>query len=310
MAAVAISVVFLATWFAWSVITYGVETTFASNTAVMAPQRVEGGNLQRIALNVIDTLVPHPLRGHSLSTIEQKNEFGYLRDYAFLIYQTNAIFAMGVVGGLVVVGLLVKGLVSRSHSALRGQRLFWILLVVCCTVLGIAVVGERQRFGVAHICLLPIVLMGLAFLAGYYRRLPKILRWMVIGGCVLDFAVGIFLHFRLQSMAFRTWSQDGRNYAVVLGEGELLCDCALGNWALKEKFECIFWADHLVDYSALIQLVIIALFLVIVGVMVREAMCPGIVAARSQAGTSSTRLPARFAITVVSVSVNTYGLPL
>jgi hypothetical protein len=68
-------------------------------------------------------------------------------------------------------------------------------------LLGIAVHGERDTFGVAHVTLQPLVLLGLTLLAASFRFLPTLLRGALLAGCVLDFAVGIFLQVHIENLA-------------------------------------------------------------------------------------------------------------
>ncbi len=67
------------------------------------------------------------------------------------------------------------------------------------TGLGIAVVGERDLMGVAHLTLLPIELLGITMLAAAFPW-RRGLAVMIVAGCVFDFALGIFLHRRVQHL--------------------------------------------------------------------------------------------------------------
>lgn len=299
LAGVVLSTALLGTWLAWSVATYGAGETFASNTAVTAAQKASGGNLAKIASNIFDTIVPHPLRSVSLDLIRQPNKLGYWRDYAFLIYQTSFILAMGVVGGVAVLCVMVWSMLARSLRASGRQKAFWLALVVSCTVMGIAVVGERERFGVAHICLPPLVFIGLSLLAGAFGRLPRPARLLVALGCAVDFAVGIFLHFSLENMTFRIWRQGGRLVAMS-PDGKILSNFALGNWLLKQKMKIAFFGDLVAGYSTLIRVVIVGIFLLIMAAFIREALAGARPAAvggrafgRSPRSTSGGSGPAR-----------------
>jgi len=298
-AATVVSVAMLATWFGWSLAVYGTEGTFKSNTAVMAAQKAESSNVVIKAGNIFDTLLPHAMRDVCLDRWKQPNKAGYVRDYAFLIYQTNFIAAMGAVGGLVVVWLFAKSLVGGAASTRNSERWFWLLLVLICTVVGIAVVGERERFGVAHICLPPLVLMGVTLLAGSFRRLVQPVKWLVVLGCVVDFAVGIMLHFRLQTMTFRIWRDGPKRYAAS-PDGPILSNFALGNWVEKTGRGVVFLGDLLAEYSSAIQLVVLALFAAVMVMLVLAALNRGPLAAgagsavaRSPRGTSAGSGPAR-----------------
>jgi len=273
-ASVALSGALLATWFGWSLSVYGKEATFGSNTAVIAASTAQESNLARKAANVVDTLVPHPLRKTNLDRWKQPNKAGYVRDYAFLIYQTSLIVAMGAVGGLAIAWLFTKSISGRAGPTRRGRRLFWLLLVIFCTIAGIAVVGEREKFGVAHICLLPLVFLGLTLLAGSFRRIPLPVRLGVLIGCAIDCAMGIMLHFRLQTMTFRTWRDQAKQYAVS-DDGPNLSNFAMGNWLKKTDYGAVFLGDILAEHSSAIQTVLAALFTLAILVLALAAFNRG-----------------------------------
>ena len=104
----AISLVILATWLGWSIQHYGWRVTFASNTAVTSASPYSGwGNVEKIASNILHTVVPHPFfdtPGRD-ELFAQSITLGYWRDYTFLIYQTNVIVAMGCLGGIAILAL-------------------------------------------------------------------------------------------------------------------------------------------------------------------------------------------------------------
>ena len=293
VAVIVVSAALLGTWFAWSIAVYGVEDTFASNTAVSASQSTKGSNIARIGRNIYDTFVPHTLRDVSLDPIKQRNRMGYWRDYAFLVYQTNFFFAMGAVGWLVVVWLFCSRIIRLRWRGPGLGRFFWPAFVVFCVLVGIAVIGEREKFGVAHICLPPIVLMAVAMLAGSFPRLPRPVRWLVIIGSIVDFAVGIFIHFRLENMTFRVWRIGDKKVATAIN-GELLTKCALGNWSIKTDSEAVFMGDKLADYSVSVQMAIIGLFVIMLVVLIHRAVASSAeaaggsrIAARLPKGTSA-----------------------
>jgi len=227
--------------------------------------------------NAIDTLVPHPFRPAPLEIIRQPNRAGYWRDYAFLMYQTNLPVAMGAMGGLVVIILLLREAFGRRGGQ-KAQRRFWGLLLLFCVPLAIVVHGERDTFGVAHVTLQPIILLGVTFLAAAFPRLPKPARWFIVAGCVVDFAAGILLHFRIQNLTFRIGMRAGRAYVDRSEVGKMLSTFGMGNCLRKQNFGLAFFGDYLGDYSTLLQVIIVALFLLILGLLVREAMRPGVLA--------------------------------
>jgi hypothetical protein len=229
----------LLAWFGWSMATFGTTPTFASNTSVTTTQQIQGSNAAKIAGNVLDSVIPHGLYKPELfHAYDQPYALGGLRDNLFLLYQTNLILSMGSVGGLLVVCWLFTALRRRTgtstakfraisgtlpdgrgsdqshdregvvpdirntslgHSTSGGERAFWIGFLAVTLVLGLAVVGERDEYGVAHLTLLPVEFLGLTALAVRFCSSRR-LAWIVVAGCALDFSLGIFLHARIQHL--------------------------------------------------------------------------------------------------------------
>ena len=230
----------LATWFAWSVSVYGPKVTFQSNTSVTAARGYRGNNLSRIGANLVDSIVPYVLRNGLVYT-GQPNPAGVLRDNAFGFYQVNLIFGMGLVGGPFVLWLL-WGFVRRRAPRLHEWR-FWRVLIPCSILVGVAVVGERDLMGSAHLTLMPMEVLGLSLIAAAFpwRRLAAI---AIVAGCIVDFSLGVFLQASLEALENtprRTVFTSGLN----LGYGAFqpgsptpdgLSDPAWGNWFLKHRF--------------------------------------------------------------------------
>jgi hypothetical protein len=193
-----VSSILLLTWFAWSVKTYG-KATFLSNTTVTSSQSYEGSNVAKALANTYDSIVPAVLRDRSLlDKLEQPNPVGRLRDNAFVFYQTNMIFGMGLVGGPAVLYLLWPRFHRRPREH-KDEWCFWLSLVLFCATVGIGVVGGRDELGVAHATLLSLEILGLTLLASAMPQ-SRILTFAVIVGCLLDFSLGIFLHAHVQGM--------------------------------------------------------------------------------------------------------------
>ena len=239
--AVAPGALLLASWFGWSMRTYGSKVTFASNTSITSAERNPVKNLGKIAANTWDTIVPAWLRGNGPDWA-QPNADGRLRDHAFVFYQLNPVFGLGAVGGPLVLWLLWRRLIRGRPGR---ERQFWRILIPASVVLGIAVVGERDTLGVSHLTLLGLEVSGLALLAGAFPRLHPALRAAVIAGCAVDFGLGIFLHARLQSLentpARAVWPE-----ITYLGSGqfgkapptaETLSEPAWTNWLRKHRAE-------------------------------------------------------------------------
>lgn len=194
-AAIAVSCgLLLATWFGWSASVYGWKTTLASNTSVAGVQEHSGSNAGKIAANLFDTIVPVWMRG-GFPTLEQAAGAPETRDEAFLFYQGNLIFAMGVVGGPLVLLLLYRVLRRPGR-----ERMFWMLLLPACIVLGVAVVGERDPNGVPHLTLLSLELVGITLVAAHFASFGRVWRLVLIAGLMVDFWFGISLQARVENL--------------------------------------------------------------------------------------------------------------
>jgi hypothetical protein len=251
---VAVCSLLLATWFGWSVALYGARGAFASNTSVTSSEHLRGHNLEKFRDNLIDTFIPLVLRSSPLPpALHQPNPAGRLRDAAFIFYQHNAIFAMGVVGGPLVLWLLY-----RSFRRPSRERWFWAALVPFCLVVGIAATGERESLGVAHLTLLSLVALGLSLLAVAASRRRALLIAVLIG-CVVDFSLGVYLQAHVQSLEN---SPGGEVYTSGLsqrtGSPQIgnpvpaqLSEIAWVNWYQKHRFRlCADWLAMLDRYQA------------------------------------------------------------
>jgi hypothetical protein len=224
--------VLLATWFGWALATYGVRGTVASNSSVTLGQKYEGSTLEKIGGNLVDSIVPQIVRDPgSVHQFDQPNGMGKLRDHAFVIYQTNLIFTMGMLGGPLVVVLLF-------HS-LRGG--FWRILIPAAVILGIAVVGERDIDGVAHLTLVPLEMLGLAWLAANFRTR----RWMavlILAGSIVDFSLGVLLQARVENLenspertVYTGLTVTKSGFALGLPGPESLARWSWDNWFRKHQ---------------------------------------------------------------------------
>ena len=230
----------LATWFAWSLAVYGRRATFQSNTSVTAAQRYQGNNLLKIGANLVDSIVPYVVR-HGLMYTDQPNPEGVLRDNAFAFYQVNLVFGMGLVGGPFVLWLL-WGFARRGSAAAPEWR-FWRVLIPCAVILGVAVVGERDLVGSAHLTLIPMEVLGLSLIAAAFpwRRVAAL---AIVAGCIVDFSLGVFLQARIEALENtpqRTVFTAGLNlgyaaFQVGTPTRDGLSQVAGGNWFSKHQF--------------------------------------------------------------------------
>jgi hypothetical protein len=229
----------LATWFGWSISAYGIHDTFASNTSVTSGAQYQGSTLVKIGENLLDTAVPAILRDpEALSMFDQPSAAGKLRDNFFAIYQTNLIFGMGLIGGPLAFWLFYRAM--RRPAGGREYR-FWLYLAPFVVVAGIAVVGERDNIGVAHLTLIAIEALGITLIAASFpwRRWTAML---LIAGCVLDFSLGVFLHARVESFdntpqktVFEGFNLVGNDLQLGAMGPDSLSAAAWRNWHMKNQ---------------------------------------------------------------------------
>jgi hypothetical protein len=190
--------ILLAAWFGWTVAAYGVKGTVmaAVNTSITYGPKDESGYLVKYVANVFDTAVPHIVRSPGLMhTFDQPNGAGYLRDNAFVIYQGNLIFAMGLFGGPLVAWFLIRAL-RRQQTPYRH---FWIAMIAFTAAIGLLVVGERDYFGVGQLTLVPLFALGLTLLANRFGSARGV-ALLIIAGAAIDFGLGLFLQARMEHL--------------------------------------------------------------------------------------------------------------
>jgi hypothetical protein len=228
----------LATWFGWSLAVYGVDTTLFSNSTVAVPEARQGNQLLKIALNLRDTVVPHFLRTVDPALITQRSPWSYARDWFFQLYQVNLLFLFGSAAWLV----LAVRLFHDGRSTSPRSRGFWLWFSGGAILLGIAVHGARDHWGLAHICLQAVLVLGLAYLAARWPGLGRGWRLALVAGAAVDFCLGIALQFAAQSQTPDLAFVLGRAPAEALPQYN---GCAVMNLAAKLVHGLVFFSDAL-----------------------------------------------------------------
>src|SRR5215471_3701532 len=263
MAAVCVGL--LATWFGWAFATYGVSGTLLTNTSVTAADARSGNQLVKMGLNLLDTLIPHFLRPMDRSLITQSSPWGWLRDWFFQCYQLNLPLAFGSLAWLAI----GRELLREAKTASRPDRIFWGYFIAGLVVLGTAASGERDHWGLAHICLHALVLIGLAFLAACWPRLGSPWRIALILGGAFDLMFGIVLHFGVQSFALDRWLAPGKSLQDVF---EASSYAAKLNLLGKLRHQVVFLSDALAPPFVLVAVA----ELLVLGLALRRAMSSAI----------------------------------
>ncbi len=238
----------LSTWFLWSLAVFGSKVTFGSNTSVTESEKLTMvKNLAKVGLNIERTVIPFPVH-RSLPEDRQRFAPGVvLRDTSFLLYQNNAIFAMGSLNWVVIFILLFRRL-KRKEDDRPGARGFWVFFVGGVIFLGIAVHGALTEWGLAHICLQPLVLMAVAFLAVEFTHLELRLKGLVLIGILVDFLLGIALHIHLL------------HSNIQAGLGTI----TTFNWQIKQRVGLVFLGDLMASWGAALQVVFFVIGLALV----------------------------------------------
>ncbi len=191
----------LATWFGWALARYGSGLTFGSNSTVDAAQHMTPGNMAAIlGRNLLHTFVPHPLLGTSDPALIQSDRTAVVADWFFHLYQETLPLAWGTAGLLLIAAVWIRG--SPRHGPQDGERFFWWCALPLAVLLGVGTVTQPSAWGLTHISLQPLVLLGLAWLVahlpGTWRGLPVWSRLVVLALGLMDFVGGVALHFAVQ----------------------------------------------------------------------------------------------------------------
>ncbi len=187
------------TWFGWAAHTFGWQDTGTSNSAAHEWQRQTLRDHWLVPIgNIVDTIVPHPFRTMDKDIIYQLSRGGWVRDYFFNIYQTNLPLAAGF-GGLFVILFNLLRPPPASVGMPRPEIRFWRWFLPFIIVAGIVVHTPAEGWGLAHICLQPLVIIGLAWIATRLPRLPPVARTGFILLLLWDVAVGIVLPFIIEA---------------------------------------------------------------------------------------------------------------
>jgi hypothetical protein len=269
----------LATWFGYAALAAGPRYAFGSSTTARAfAESPAGESLARIAKNTIYSVVPHPLHlprqkfeemlGYDevrlangengtrrTENFPPPNRLGYLRDYLLSIYGPTFSFALGSVGGLLALWLVFH--MARGRHRPPNWRFGWTFAIVTALI-GIAAHPSLGEFGVAQICGQPLILLGLGFLGARYLMLPRLLRYLGLAGCALDFVLAGFIHVMMEMQNPKV-IKVGAHYHVRTD----LSIWAWFNARAKYAGKVYFLGDYFSAVSVGIQIAVIAYFVAV-----------------------------------------------
>lgn len=248
-------VLLLSVWFGWTFAVYGVRGSLLTNTSVTDQAPGAAAQLHVILLNLRDTLVPHFLRSIDPDLLAQGSSLGWWRDWFFQLYQVNFFFVFGSVAWIAILTLLFR---QWKHTT-ASRKIFWIVFIVGNAILGVAVVGGRYFWGLVYVCLQPLVLLGLAFLAAQWHRLGGPWRLILIAGATVDFALGIFLQFGVQSFALEQWFTGDKAMRDLVSSYSIQTRI---NFGAKINNHWVFVGDVFADHRVIIVAALAGLFLV------------------------------------------------
>jgi hypothetical protein len=107
--------------------------------------------------------------------------------------------------------------------------------------LGIAVVGESDLMGLAHLTLIPLEALGIILLAAWFPWSRAAVAFLLVG-CAIDFSFGIFLNLRVQNMentpqrtVFSGLTLDNNRVSMGAQGPDTLGGAAWLNWFWKNR---------------------------------------------------------------------------
>lgn len=111
--------------------------------------------------------------------------------------------------------------------------------------------------GVGHICLLPLSILGVAFLAANFLSLPVWVRALVAVFAIFDFSVGVFLHIRMEQIYFDQIVINPGPIILIPLTSQLLSSQAVFNSLWRAQQHLPYWADHFQSVAVWLEFLII-----------------------------------------------------
>ncbi len=228
----------LLAWFGWSVWLLGIRETLGSNTTARGfGGRTLGEAASVIAGNVYATLVPMSLRGMPVPLFAGlESPIARLRDQWFYFYQNNAFGMLGLSAPFVACYAALSDLAAGCLD--RGRAAFWTAFIAWTVVAGVGVVATAHPVGLAPICLQPLALLVLAYLAGRAPGLPLPALVVLVAGKLVDGVLGVGLQAHVESQSLPV-IVDPQRIAIAGDLGRV----ATKNFAAKLRHGYLFLGD-------------------------------------------------------------------
>ncbi|MDD3180229.1 MAG: hypothetical protein PHQ04_07730 [Opitutaceae bacterium] len=244
------AVLLLATWFGWAFPRYGTGSVLgASSTATMARLMRADEMAVTFVRNLVHTLVPHPWIGTQDDTLLQPDSLARTVDWFFHLYQETLPLTLGF-AGLLLLFLTVMKIRPSPGRVAAGRRRFWSVALSLALLLGVGTHTLPNLWGLAHISLLPLTLLALAWLIarlpGLWPTLPAWTRGVVVALLLADVIGGIVLHFVVQHEVVAHFA--GLSFA------------ARSNYAGKLRLGQPFLADSVATADGMVVAILAALF--------------------------------------------------
>jgi hypothetical protein len=153
---------------------------------------------------------------------------------------------------------------QKAGSGRGSGRNFWFVFAVLVSVLGIAVHGPKtERWGLAAVCLQPLVFLTLAWLGSVLGTARPIAKAVWIGATVIESCGMTALHFYMQS---RVLAEVGRTTAglVQFDPAAGVSSCTEANWRLKITNGVTFLGDAVGSGAAVVWVALAILMAVLV----------------------------------------------
>lgn len=243
----------LGSWFGWSYLTYGVDETMSSNSFIESNQQTSNEEItDKIIGNYINTFVPHLLRGvyHDDFNPSDTPLSLWISRHAFFSYQTNLFFSLGSFSWLFLLAYLWKRFQLKKHET--SSVFFWSWFCLGAYFIGVGVNDVPKTYGIVHICLQPITVLGLAVIASHSITQLRY-RIVFVLGLGIDFCLGIGSLLYYQNIAVPN------KYLGLAHNGTL---------KLKNDLQLVFLGDLWAHYHlALSLLIVLAVFVLLINIL-------------------------------------------